>query len=108
MKVLNSSYNVLTIDIGTVTAGTDTTIGTALDYRAIKRCTAKSGVIKVKVKIGDNVMIGTCEVNPWADGSKLECTSLTNFGGSLKAVVATVWEDAGACKANVAVTTIGD
>lgn len=108
MKVLNSSYNVLTIDIGTVTASTDVTVGTALDYRAIKRCTGKSGVIRVKAKIGVNVMFGTCEVNPWADGSKLECTCLTNFGGSLQAVVATVWEADGACKANVTVTAIGD
>ncbi len=108
MKVLNSSYNVLTVDIGTITSDTDTTVGTALDYKTIKRCTAKSGIIKVKMKIGDNVMMGTCEVNPWADGTKLECTSLTNFGGSLKAVVATVWEDSGACKANVTVTAISD
>lgn len=106
MKVLNSSYNVLTIDIGTVTAGTDTVIGTALDYRAIKRCTAKSGVIRVKATIGGNVMIGTCEVNPWAQEDKLECTCLTNFGESLKAVVATVWVDGSNCKANVTVSSI--
>ena len=106
MKVLNSSYNVLTIDIGTVSAGVDTNIGTALDYRAIKRCTAKSGVIKVRCKIGDNVMIGTCEVNPWALEDKLECTCLTNFGGALKAIVATVWAADGKCKANVTVTSI--
>ena len=106
MKVLNSSYNVLTIDIGSVTAGTDTEIGTALDYRAIKRCTAKSGVIRVKATIGGNVMIGTCEVNPWALEDKLECTCLTNFGGALKAVVATVWMADGKCKANVTVSSI--
>mgnify|MGYP003289480291 CR=1 FL=1 len=48
MKVLNSSYNVLTIDIGTITAGTDTVIGTELDYRAIKSAAAKSGIIRGK------------------------------------------------------------
>lgn len=106
MKVINSSYNVLTIDIGSITAGSDTTVGTALDYRMIKRCTAKSGVIRVKATIGGNVMIGTCEVNPWALEDKLECTCLTNFGDALKAIVATVWEDAGACKVNVVVTSI--
>lgn len=106
MKVLNSSYNVLTIDIGTVTAGTDTVVGTALDYRAIKRCTAKSGVIRVKATIGGNVMIGTCEVNPWALEDKLECTCLTNFGEALKAIVATVWVDGGNCKANVTISSI--
>lgn len=107
MKVINSSYNVLTIDIGSVTAGSDTNVGTALDYRMIKRCSTKSGVIRVKATIGGNVMIGTCEVNPWALEDKLECTCLTNFGGALKAVVATVWEDAGVCKANVVVSSIG-
>lgn len=108
MKVLNSSYNVLTIDIGTVTDNTDTVIGTPLDYRVIQRCTAKSGLVKVKAKIGDNVMFGTCEVNPWANGERLECTCLTNYGGALKAVVASVWEYNGYCFANVTVKSIED
>lgn len=107
MKVLNSSYNVMTIDIGTITAGSDTVIGSALDYRAIKRCTAKSGLLRVKCVIGGNSMMGTCEINPSTTGDLLECTCLTNYGGALKAVVATVWEESGACKANVAVTAIG-
>ena len=106
MKVLNSSYNVLTIDIGSVTASTDTEVGTALDYRAIKRCTAKSGLIRVKATIGGNSMMGTCEVNPSTTGDLLECTCLTNYGGALKAVVATVWEANGKCMTNVSVSSI--
>lgn len=106
MKVMNNSYNVMTIDIGTVTANTDTVVGTELDYRAIKYTTAKSGIIKVKAKIGDNQMYGTCEVNPWTAEDKLECTCLTNFGGSAQAVVATVWASAGKCYANVAVVNL--
>lgn len=106
MKVINSSYNVLTIDIGSITGGTDTTIGTALDYRMIKRCTGKSGILRVMCKIGDDAMFGTCEVNPSATGDLLECTCLTNYGGSLKAVVATVWADGDACKANVSVSSL--
>lgn len=106
MKVINSSYNVLTIDIGSITAGSDTSVGTALDYRMIKRCSAKSGLVRVKAVIGGNSMMGTCEVNPSTTGDLLECTCLTNYGDALKAVVAKVWEDAGACKVNVVVTSI--
>ena len=105
MKVMNNSYNVLTIDIGSVTAGTDTEVGTSLDYRAIKKCAGKSGVIRVKATIGGNSMMGTCEVNPSTTGDLLECTCLTNYGGSLKAVVATVWEADGKCKCNVTVSS---
>ena len=106
MKVMNNSYNVLTIDIGTVTANTDTVIVTELDYRAIKSATAKSGIIRVKAKIGDNQMFGTCEVNPWTGEDKLECTCLTNFGESPQAIVATVWAATGKCYANVAVVSL--
>lgn len=106
MKVMNNSYNVLTIDIGTITASTDTEIGTELDYRAIKSATAKSGIIRVKAKIGDNQMFGTCEVNPWTGADKLECTCLTNFGGSAQAIVATVWAATGKCYANVVVSSL--
>ena len=108
MKVINSSYNVLTIDIGEVTSGTDTIVGTSLDYRAIKRCTKKSGIIRVKAKISGNSMMGTCEVNPSTTGDLLECTCLTNYGNSLKAVVATVWEDEGKCKTNVSITSLSN
>lgn len=106
MKVMNNSYNVLTIDIGTVTANTDTVVGTELDYRAIKATAAKSGIIRVKAKIGDNQMFGTCEVNPWTAEDKLECTCLTNFGGSARGIVATVWANAGNCYTNVAVVNL--
>lgn len=106
MKVLNSSYNVLTIDIGTINASTDTEVGSALDYRAIKRCSAKSGLVRVKCVIGGNSMMGTCEVNPSTTGDLLECTCLTNYGGTLQAVVATVWEANGKCMVNVAVSSI--
>lgn len=106
MKVMNNSYNVLTIDIGTVTANTDTVVGIELDYRAIKNTAAKSGIIRVKAKIGDNQMFGTCEVNPWTAEDKLECTCLTNFGGSAQAIIATVWAASGKCYANVAVVSL--
>lgn len=106
MRIMNNSYNVLTVDIGTVTADTDTTIGTSADYQVIKAVTAKSGLIRVKATIGGNTMFGTCEVNPWAAEDKLECTSLTNYGDSPKAVVATIWEEGGLCKANISVTSL--
>lgn len=106
MKVMNSSYNVLTIDIGTIVEDTKTLVGTVADFRMIKRCTAKSGIIKVKMTMGGNTMIGTCEVNPWATEDKLECTSLTMFGGTLQAVVATVECDSDGCKVTVGLETV--
>ena len=51
-------------------------------------------------------MFGTCEVNPWTGADKLECTCLTNFGGSAQAIVATVWAATGNCYANISVVSL--
>lgn len=106
MKVIQKSYNVLTIDIGSVENGVPKVVGTLLDYQMIKKCAGKSGVIRVKVSIDGNEMFGTCAVNPWAAEDKLECVCSTNYGGTIKWVVATVEPVTAGCKATVSVVTI--
>ena len=91
MKVAKSVYNVLTIDIDSaITPGTPVIVGTNMDYEMIKKCTAKSGILKVNATIGGAAMCGTLNVNPWAGADKLECTCVTAAGGEISAIVATI------------------
>lgn len=106
MKVVEKSYNVLTIDVGTITPGTAKVIGTNLDYQAIKRNTAKSGLLKVRAVIGDFPMFGTMAVNPWMQDDKLEVTCLTNVGLELKAIIGTIEPSDAGMKATVTVQEI--
>lgn len=107
MKVLNSFYNVLTVKVEeAITSGTPAIIGTLNDYEMIKRVTAKSGLLRVKVKIGGNDMMGTCSVNPSVSADMIECTCLTDFGGTLQAVVALLEPDDNGLKATITVKAI--
>lgn len=106
MKVVEKSYNVLTIDVGTITPGTAKVIGTNLDYQAIKRITGKSGLLKVRAVIGDFPMSGTMAVNPWMQDDKLEVTCLTNVGLELKAIIGTIEPSDDGMKATVTVQEI--
>lgn len=106
MKVLEKSYNVLTIDVGTITPGTAKVIGTNLDYQAIKRITGKSGLLKVNAVIDNFPMSGTMAVNPWMQDDKLDVTCLTNVGLELKAIVGTLEPSASGMKATVTVQEI--
>ena len=106
MKVVQKSYNVLTIDIGSVENNTPKVVGTLLDYQMIKKCTSKSGVIRVKATISGNQMFGSCGVNPWAAEDKLECVCSTNYGGTIKWVIATVEPVDSGCQVTVSVQTI--
>lgn len=101
MKVVEKSYNVLTIDVGEITPGTPKVIGTNLDYQAIKRITGKSGLLKVRAVIGDFPMSGTMAINPWMQDDKLEATCLTNVGEELKAIVGTLEPSLDGMKATV-------
>lgn len=103
MKVVQKSYNVLTIDVGTITPGTPKVIGSNLDYQAIKRITSKSGLLKVQAVIGDFPMSGTMAINPWMQDDKLEATCLTNVGLELKAIVGTLEPSAEGMKATVTI-----
>lgn len=103
MKIVQKSYNVLTIDVGTITPGTPKVIGTNLDYQAIKRISAKSGLLKVMAVMGGFPMSGTMAVNPWMQDDKLEVTCLTNVGEQLKAIVGTLEPSDDGMKATVTV-----
>lgn len=106
MKVVEKSYNVLTIDVGEITPGTPKVIGTNLDYHAVKRITGKSGLLKVKAVIGGFPMSGTMSINPWMQDDKLEATCLTNVGEELKAIVGTLEPSDDGMKATVAIHAI--
>lgn len=103
MKVIQKSYNVLTIDVGTITPGTATVIGTNLDYQAIKRIAGKSGLLKVQAVIGGFPMSGTMAVNPWMQEDKLEVTCLTNVEYELKAITGTIEPSDDGMKATISV-----
>lgn len=91
MKVMNSVYNVMSIEIeDTLTSGVAAVIGTNEDYEMIKKVANKSGLLRIKAKIGSVPMYGTLNVNPWCLEDKLELSCVTYGGGALAAVIATL------------------
>ena len=90
MKVVKKSYNVLTIDCGDVTPSTPKVLGTNADYQMIKSAAAKSGILRLKAIVSDFPIMGTFSVNPWQLEDKLECTCVTDAGGTLTVCVVTL------------------
>ena len=103
MKVVEKSYNVLTIDVGTMTPGTAKVIGTNLDYQAIKRIASKSGLLRVRAAIGGLPMEGTMNVNPWKLEDKIELSCVTYAGDELKALIGTLEPSTDGLKATIAI-----
>ena len=110
MKVTKSCYNVLTIEPGkTLTSDTPTVIGTNADYEVIKKCTAKSGILRVKATIDGAAIFGTLNVNPWTGADKLECTCVTAAGtADATAVVATLEPSDDGLKATVSLVALAN
>lgn len=106
MKVVEKSYNVLTIDVGEMTSGTPKIIGTVLDYQALKKITGKSGILRVKCKLGGFPVMGTMSVNPWQLEDKLELTCVTYAGETLQALVGTLEPTASGLQATVVATPL--
>lgn len=90
MKVEKKSYNVLTIDCGVVTPNTPKLLGTNADYAMIKGAANKSGILRLKAVVNDFPLFGTFSVNPWEREDKLECTCVTDAGGTLTVCVVTL------------------
>ena len=91
MKVVNSVYNVMSIEIeDALTSGVAQVIGTNEDYEVIKKVTNKRGLVRIKATIGNLPMYGTLNVNPWCLEDKLELSCVTYGSGALAAVIATL------------------
>ena len=106
MKVEKKSYNVITIDCGVVTPGTAKVIGTNADYQMVKAATTKSGILRMKAVVSDFPIMGTFSVNPWQLEDKLECTCVTNVGGTLTVCVATLEPSDDGFKGTLVMTTL--
>ena len=91
MKVVNSVYNVMTIEIDdALTSGVAAVIGSNEDYEQIKNVANKSGLLRIKATVGNTPMYSTLNVNPWCLQDKLELSCVTYGGGALSAVIVTL------------------
>lgn len=84
MEIKYNSYNVPVVDIGTITLGTKTLIGTAKELRAIAKVVDKSGIMIVAARAGDTVLHGSVNANYYlGDGNEgIDFGGVTNYGGS--------------------------
>lgn len=84
MEVKYNSYNVPVLDVGTITLGTKTLIGTAKDLRAVAKIVDKSGIMIVSAKAGDVVLHGSVNANYYRGGADegIDFGGITNYGGS--------------------------
>ena len=107
MKVVNSVYNVMTIEIeDAMTSGVAQVIGTNEDYARIKKIANKSGLLRVKATIGELPMFGTLNVNPWCLEDKLEVSCVTYGGDALYAVIGTLEPTDDGMKATVTLNSL--
>lgn len=106
MKVVEKSYNVLTIDVGEMTSGVAKVIGTNQDYLTIKKITGKSGILRVKAVLAGLPVYGTMAVNPWQLEDKLELTCVTYAGDTLQALIGCLEPSNDGCKATVTVNAL--
>lgn len=84
MEVKYNSYNVPVLDVGTVTLGTKTLIGTPDELRKVAKIVDKSGIMIVSAKAGDVVLHGSVNANYYRGGADegIDFGGVTNYGGS--------------------------
>lgn len=91
MDIKYNSYNVPVVDIGTITLGTKTLIGTAKELREVAKVVDKSGIMIVSAKAGDVVLHGSVNANYYlGDGNEgIDFGGVTNYGGSPSIIAGT-------------------
>lgn len=91
MEIKYNSYNVPKVDIGEITLGTKTLIGSASDLRKVAKIVDESGIIIVSAKAGDVVLHGSVNANYYyGDGYEgIDFGGVTNYGGSPSIIAGT-------------------
>ena len=84
MDIKYNSYNVPKVDIGEITLGTKTLVGSAAELRAVAKVIDNSGIMIVSAQAGDAVLHGSVNANYYHGGNDegIDFGGVTNYGGS--------------------------
>lgn len=84
MEIKYNSYNVPKVDIGEITLGTKTLVGSAIDMRKVAKIVDESGIMIVSAQAGDVVLHGSVNANYYHGGAEegIDFGGVTNYGGS--------------------------
>lgn len=105
IKWTDGNYNVAILEIDTaITHGVQTKIGTAADYRRLRKLSENAGIFRVTATIDGAVMRGACNANVFPTGIDFGCVS--NVGNTPTAISGTILEETGDMYVTINVTVL--
>ena len=108
MNIEYGNYNVVKAELGTVTAGTKTEIGTAEEFNKVANLIENSGVMIVGVTVGETYMHGAVLANHYQDATinGIDFGGVTNMGYSPSIIAGSVEVEDGKCYVTMSVTPV--
>ena len=105
IKWTDGNYNVAILEIDTaITHGVKTEIGTADDYRRLRKLSENAGIFRVTAKIDGAVMYGACNANVFPTGIDFGCVS--NVSDTPTAISGPIVEETGKMYVTINVTVL--
>ena len=109
MNIEYGTYNVAKAELGTVTAGTKTEVGTAEEFNKIANLIEDSGVMIVGVTVGDSHMRGSVLANRFVSAEGIpgiDFGGVTNQYGVPSIIAGTAEVEDGKCYVTMTVTPV--